>query len=64
MNISEQHSTDRFTHPETDAKPVGASLLAMALDQATFMSPDKPFSRAGSLPKGKPITTIKALIRG
>jgi len=35
------------THPES---PVGASLLANAEGQPTFMSTDTPLSRAGSLP--------------
>ncbi|TNF80442.1 hypothetical protein FGE05_22045 [Pseudomonas sp. ICMP22404] len=32
--------------------PVGASLLAIAVDQSTTLSPDMPPSRAGSLPQG------------
>ncbi|QHC93122.1 hypothetical protein PkoCFBP13504_17975 [Pseudomonas koreensis] len=31
---------------------VGASLLAKAVDQPTFLSTDTPSSRAGSLPQG------------
>ncbi|PTS98869.1 hypothetical protein DBR24_13670 [Pseudomonas sp. HMWF006] len=33
-------------------KNVGASLLAKAVDQPTWLSTDTPFSRAGSLPQG------------
>jgi hypothetical protein len=33
-------------------KPVGASLLAKAAHQATFLSADTPLSRASSLPQG------------
>ena len=31
---------------------VGASLLAKASDQSTYVSTDNPLSRAGSLPQG------------
>jgi hypothetical protein len=33
-------------------KPVGASLLAKAVDQSALASADVPSSRAGSLPQG------------
>ncbi|AXP04046.1 hypothetical protein DZG01_14040 [Pseudomonas fluorescens] len=33
-------------------KPVGASLLAMALDQPSTSATDLPLSRASSLPQG------------
>jgi hypothetical protein len=33
-------------------KPVGASLLAKAVHESTFLPADKPLSRASSLPQG------------
>ncbi|AVX88634.1 hypothetical protein PkP19E3_09935 [Pseudomonas koreensis] len=37
---------------QSTAVPVGASLLANAVKQPTFLSSDTPLSRAGSLPQG------------
>ncbi|TPG84505.1 hypothetical protein EAH72_04545 [Pseudomonas caspiana] len=39
-------------------KPVGASLLAIAVCQATLMSTDPLLSRAGSLPHSSPLLHV------